>query len=45
MTELAAILLQQVPDIIQLETFAKEIVKPNAQGLLSCLSTVLMQEV
>jgi dynein heavy chain len=27
------------------ESFAKEIMKPNAQGLLSCLSTVLIQEV
>jgi dynein heavy chain len=44
-TELAVILQHQVPDLILADHFAKEIVKTNAQGLLSCLATVLMQEV
>lgn len=35
----------QVPESIAKESFAKEILKINNLGLLSCLSTVLLQEV
>ena len=38
-------LLGQVPDAISKDMFAKEIMKINTQGLLHCLSTVLIQEV
>ena len=34
-----------MPDPISKDMFAKDIIKINQQGLLHCLSTVLLQEV
>lgn len=45
MFEVAELLLTQIPELISTETFAKEILKTTANGLLSCLSTVLLQEI
>lgn len=42
---MAQLLETQVPELIAQDTFAKEILKPTAAGLLSCLSTVLLQEI
>lgn len=43
--ELAKELEASVPALIDREEHAKEIFKPNAKGILHCLSTVLIQEV
>lgn len=43
--EQVKLLSAQVPELIDTEAYHKEITKTNAQGLLHCFSTVLMQEV
>ena len=40
--EMAKTLVIQVPEIIDVLTYHKDIMKTNAQGLLHCFSTVLM---
>jgi hypothetical protein len=43
--DLVKTLQDEIPELIDTESYHKEILKTNAQGLYPCFSTVLFQEV
>ena len=43
--DLCKTLVGSIPELIDVEAYHKDILKTNAQGLLHCFTTVLMQEV